>query len=77
MECQLTFRPVPDPHAEVNLPDICEELNIPLCVPAVAILTSYSNLTCVIAICNAMILEIQPYVFILTARQYEVADMMV
>ena len=68
---------MPDPPAKVNLPDICEELNIPLCVPVVAILTSYSNLTCVIAICNAMILEIQPYVFILTARQYEVADMMV
>ena len=50
MECQLTFCPLPDPHAKVNLPDICEELDILMCVPVVAILPSDSDLGCVMAI---------------------------
>ena len=43
-QVQLTFLPMPDPPAKVNLPDICEELDIPLCVPMVAILTSDPDL---------------------------------
>ena len=50
MECQLTLLPMPDPPAKVNLPDICEELDIPLCVPVVAILPTDSDLAQVIAI---------------------------
>ena len=50
IQCQLTFLPMPDPPAKVNLPDICEELNIPLCVPVIAILTTDPDLGQVISI---------------------------
>ena len=49
IEFQLTFLAMPDPPSEVNLPDICEELDIPLCVLVVAILPSDPHLGQVIA----------------------------